>query len=373
MCPAMPLAARPTPRNWAAPCTSTECSMHQLSPYIGKLKSSIAHDLIARYSRPRQLVADPFAGSGTIPLEAALLGRRVFASDISPYAYLLSRAKLSPPHSLDAALRRADQRLALANSLPPPDLRTIPQWVRRFFHPRTLKEVLPFAHLCRQKRDYFLLACLLGILHHQRPGFLSHPSSHLVPYLRTNKFPVSEHPHLYDYRPLAPRLRAKIRRAYSRYQPSGEALPSIIRRSNINSLRFPDALDCLITSPPYMNALDYARDNRLRLWFLAPSTVNTLASHAPQTQTAFENSIRSLATKTQASLRIRGHCILIVGEEVQRNRIQHPAQLTLDIFSERAPELVPIAILSDTIPDVRRSRRHYHSVKREFILVFQRV
>jgi hypothetical protein len=73
--------------------------------------------------------------------------------------------------------------------LPKPDLRQVPGWVRRFYHPATLKEVLNLAAVSRQPGNEFIMACLLGILHHQRPGFLSDPSSHLVPYLRDRKYP----------------------------------------------------------------------------------------------------------------------------------------------------------------------------------------
>ena len=34
----------------------------------------------------------------------------------------------------------------------------------------------------RDEGDYFLSACLMGIFHHVRPGFLSCPASYLVPY-----------------------------------------------------------------------------------------------------------------------------------------------------------------------------------------------
>lgn len=161
------------PRLWKASCAHTECSLHQLSPYIGKIKSSIAGELVERFSTRGQLVIDPFAGAGTIPLEAALRGRRVFGADISPYARILSRAKLCPPPSLKIALEQADTVLALAKNLPTPDLRTVPVWVRNFFHPDTLREALQFACVCRAPGREFLMACFLGVLHHQRPGFLS--------------------------------------------------------------------------------------------------------------------------------------------------------------------------------------------------------
>src|ERR1051325_7991733 len=91
------------PRLWKESCAHTECTLHQLSPYIGKIKSSIAGELVERFSRPGDLVVDPFAGAGTIPFEAVTRDRRVLAADISPYARILSKAKLSPPPSLDAA------------------------------------------------------------------------------------------------------------------------------------------------------------------------------------------------------------------------------------------------------------------------------
>jgi hypothetical protein len=69
------------PKRWKKSCANTECSLHQLSPYIGKLKSSIARELVERYSEPGDLVVDPFAGAGTIPFEALMRGRRTFASD----------------------------------------------------------------------------------------------------------------------------------------------------------------------------------------------------------------------------------------------------------------------------------------------------
>ena len=62
------------PQRWKSSCANQECSLHQLSPYIGKIKSSIAADLIADFTHAGDQVVDPFAGAGTIPLEAAMAG-----------------------------------------------------------------------------------------------------------------------------------------------------------------------------------------------------------------------------------------------------------------------------------------------------------
>lgn len=145
------------PTAWGQPATATECALHQLAPYIGKLKSTIARDLVCFYSDPGDLVIDPFSGSGTVPLEALLLGRRVFAADISSYAATLTRAKLCAPHSENVALDEAEDVLVRAAKSPVPDLRSVPAWVRAYFHPKTLKETLAFARLCRDEGRHFLV------------------------------------------------------------------------------------------------------------------------------------------------------------------------------------------------------------------------
>src|ERR1041384_6572270 len=90
--------------SWQGAATATEITLHQLSPYIGKIKSSIAASLISQFTRKGQLVFDPFAGSGTVPLEAWIAGRRPVANDLNPYAALLTQAKLFPYKSLENAL-----------------------------------------------------------------------------------------------------------------------------------------------------------------------------------------------------------------------------------------------------------------------------
>lgn len=360
----------PAPFKWKAPCTSTECTYHQISPYIGKLKSRIASDLIEKYTKPGDLIIDPFSGSGTIPLEAAISGREAFCSDVSIYAKILTVAKTSPPSSLEEALSLARKTLLEAKKLPPPDLRSIPSWVRAFFHPETLRESLNFATVCGKPGREFLMGCFLGILHHQRPGFLSFPSSHLVPYLRSKNFPKEQHPSLYEYRALEPRLLAKIQRVFKR--PLKIMSHTTVRLGNIEHVTFPDAFDAIITSPPYMNALDYGRDNRLRLWFISPHIPSSFDTKFTKHRKSYEAAIKKLALQAEAGLKKRGHCILIVGQAIKRNSEAHPAQTAADILKEYAPSLKLITEITDTIPDIRRARRSYRGVKKEQILIFRK-
>lgn len=357
---------------WSKPCTHSECTLHQISPYIGKLKSSIAVSLVEAYSKADDLVVDPFAGSGTIALEAARRRRRVFASDISPYARVLSKAKLCPPSSLEEALLRAEYILGKAKRQEGTQLRQVPSWVRKFFHPKTLREAIAFARICRESGDEFLLACLLGILHHERPGFLSYPSSHLVPYLRLRKYPRRKFPDLYRYRPLRPRIIAKVKRVYRRFSNPGVAPQIDFRQSSIENVALPRAFDCLVTSPPYMNALDYGRDNRLRLWFIDPGQTLAIESSLAQRRQEFVNAMCCLARKAEQGLRKRGFCVIIVGESFKRSFHAHPSKVVLDIMSQYARSLRLKTEIHDDIPDVRRTRRECKGVKTEVFLVFQK-
>ena len=361
---------RAAPPAWNRPATAVECALHQLAPYIGRLKSTIARDLVQAYSKRGDLILDPYCGSGTIPLEALLLDRRVFASDINPYAATLTMAKILPPPSVETALAHADALLIRAAQENVPDLRSIPQWVRMYFHPRTLKELIALARICTRERQYFVLACLLGILHHQRPGFLSYPSSHLVPYLRDRKFPRSEFPDLYDYRPVRPRLLSKIQRALRRGIPIGTDARFV--RKSVERLRPTFEFDAMITSPPYMNALDYVRDNRLRLWLLGENRTSQRDENAQRSRSTFLHQMKVIAKVNDRNLIRGGHCVLIVGESVTRSTQMHPAQAVLEIFEEFAPTLSVEDVIVDKIPDVRRARRNCHGVKREKIIVFKK-
>jgi hypothetical protein len=253
------------------------------------------------------------------------------------------------------------------------DLRTVDPWVRSFFHPKTLKEVLAAFEFCRNRRDYFLAACLCGILHHQRPGFLSYPASHMVPYLRTTLFPRDKFPHLYEYRSLAERLRNKIIRAYRRTNCSFEWTArdyEVTQRSACN-LSFPDnSTDLILTSPPYYDALDYARDNRLRLWFLQQRDWRELKRRLTTSNSSYEYQMQQCLKEIYRILKPNKVCLLVVGE-VQRNGKTRDTGAVLGRLAHDITSggFVLDCVVEDHIPDVRRSRRGTRTTRLEKILV----
>jgi hypothetical protein len=121
-----------------------------------------------------------------------------------------------------------------------------------------------------------------------------------------------------------------------------------------------------------MNALDYGRDNRLRLWFIDPSWAEPVDNGVTQRRKAFMEAITDLAVRVEAGLQRGGHCVFVVGEEFQRSFDAHPSQVVFTILKGKAPSLHLRHVIADDIPDVRRTRRECRGVKTEHFLVFER-
>jgi adenine-specific DNA methylase len=357
---------------WTCSVLGSEAGLHQLSPYIGKLKSSIAASLIENFSSPGDLVFEPFAGSGCVALEALRLGRSIIACDISTYAEVLTRAKICAPTNFDRVILRASQYVELAKKKAKKNDYKVhaPAWVRNFFHRRTLAEVHALAEALRAKREWFLLACLVGILHHQRPGFLSFPSSHLVPYLRSRKFPREKFPSMYEYRDVGPRLLAKIHRAFKRLPLLDTSLHKSFIKTDIRHLKADFKADVVITSPPYMNALDYGRDNRLRLWFLGSDQVQSIDEKNTTSKEDFFELMVACAKLFKRCIKSNGRVVLVVGE-VRKRRTSIATNRILKNAFEGTGHWKLTEQLVDLVPDIRRSRRDCKGTKREWIMVFE--
>ena len=132
---------------WTSESTvANDCSLHQIAPYIGRMKTSMARSLIESRTKQGDLIVDPFCGCGVVALEGTVAQRRIIAGDWNPYAVLLTRAKLFSPASLRAEERRLRATWKLSRDrIPDQDLRTVRLWIRRFFHPETLRSVREFS------------------------------------------------------------------------------------------------------------------------------------------------------------------------------------------------------------------------------------
>lgn len=244
--------------------------LHSLCSYQGKLKPSMAHWLVRSFTDPDDLVIDPLAGVGTIPFEAAMLGRRSVGNDLSPFAATVTHAKLKPP-TLEQALAAVDYLASAmkAVTLTDEDAEAagfgLNATVRDYYHPDTLGEVL------RARRVYldnglttpgasFIWASLLHVLHGNRPYALSRTSHPITPFSPKGEF---------EYRGVIDRTTARVRRALATPLPSdfvaGTGVQGDFRQlsSGVDSSELADAI---ITSPPFLG-MRFDRPNWLRLWF----------------------------------------------------------------------------------------------------------
>ncbi|MCX2896392.1 hypothetical protein [Pseudomonas mandelii] len=122
-----------------------ERATHYLHSYPAKLLPHIAHFFLAasNVSKKDDIVLDPFGGTGTVVLEAALAGHTAVYSDSNPLARLISSVKTKSLNSetLMLAYDRVMARFKLSRSKTAPDVVNIDHW----FEPRTIRD------LCRLK------------------------------------------------------------------------------------------------------------------------------------------------------------------------------------------------------------------------------
>lgn len=329
--------------------------------------------MVEQFSHPGDVVYDPFCGAGTIPFEAWAAGRQVIANDLNPYASLLTRAKLFPPVDqialFDQLEKFGDQVLERASSCHIDDA---PDWVKVFFHPQTFIEIQAWVALLRENESWFLLSCLMGILHHQRPGFLSYPSSHTVPYLRLNKFPQNEFPDLYQYRNVKERLRKKVIRALKRQPLLDPTLYRTCFEQDASLLVPPRTVDAIITSPPYMRQLEYGRDNRLRLWFLGVPDHKELDSKISPREFNFLRIIRDCLFQWDQVLREGGKCVLFLGDNYSWKFKQSLPDVINHLLSSEMGNYRLLFRHESLIPTSRRVRRNYSGNKSETVLAFEK-
>lgn len=301
--PALPLAPE-----WKAQQRLWGHSFHPMCSYLASFPAALAHAFIARYSRPGDVVLDPFSGRGTTPLQACAEGRVGIGNDLNPFAHLLTAAKVDPAVRSEAATRLATLRLAwagagegwlalatrvaadpgasgalvpIAGSAAGPDggSERVPAEVALAFHPRTLAQLLFVRSLLRldDRTDRFLAAAISGILHGKSASYLSE--------LMPNTFSMAPR-YVRDFaartafrspeRDVFDGLAAKLDRLFRQLPPPtrGLALLGDARdvagraRTALREAGRPDRVRLVVTSPPYLRVVKYGYYNWLRTWFL---------------------------------------------------------------------------------------------------------
>ncbi len=213
----------------------------------------------------------------------------------------------------------------------------------------------------------------MGILHHQRPGFLSYPASHGAPYLRSKKYPIELYPDMYKYKNVYEKLNSKVKRSYKNVPILNYALPRRMFNKDTTTIRFKknEHFPTIITSPPYMKSLTYARDNRLRLWFLGEEDWTTLDKRiSPEKSTFIE--LMQTCFKKWAKLQEAGDkCVIVIGDIsiTHNNKKVSLSEVLIDISKKY---YTCIETFRDPIPEGRKVVKGNARIKQEIIVVFER-
>ena len=263
------------PQRWGHP-------WHPMCSYLGTFPAALARALVCMLSDPGDVVLDPFSGRGTTLLECRQTGRIPLASDLNPIAVALTRAKNTSVVRDEVLARvqelesRYDPRLYESEALVEDDN------ILLIYHPRTLAQLMYLRRkLLPSPRevDAFLTGVVLGIMHGKEnqdggssyasismPNTYSMPPHYVRRFVQTNQLQRVGR-NVFDL------LRKKIDRLFS----EGTAFESVgvVARADAKRLTSVEAfapyrgnVRLVLGSPPYLDVVNYARQNWIRSWFL---------------------------------------------------------------------------------------------------------
>lgn len=248
-------------------------SLHEVS-YRACFKSQLPAFFIERLTRPGDRVYDPFMGRGTTLLEAYLRGRGVAGNDANPLSRALIAPRLDPP-----SLAEVEARLA---EVPLPRVleETEGHELLVFFAPETLSELFGWRRYFQERRERGLfdrvdgwiqmVAC--GRLTGHSKGFFSVYTlpPNQATYVEAQRKINEKRGQTPEYRDTRALILRKSRQLLRDPLPQREGIadPLLVCSSADDTPAIPDAsVQLVVTSPPFLDVVDYIGDNWMRNWF----------------------------------------------------------------------------------------------------------
>ncbi len=316
-------------------------NFHSISSYVGRIKPSFAHWLIKSVSNKGDLIYDPFCGIGTVTLEASIMGRKSIGNDLNPYAYSITKSKLDN-RGLQNELDYLDG-IDLKKSSNT-NLDVVESWVKEYYHPDTLKEILYLVKKFKKDNRDFLLGCLLGISHGHRPQHLSIRTGYIIPYIPKPKPEVI-------YKNSIEKMIQKVNRMYKN-QPFFDFIPEVFNEdSRDTSFIKSKSIDVIISSPPYYDTLDYVSSNKLRLYLYGVNDENQsqLKSSLIQDRKNYLDEMYKIGVELHRVLKDEGIIVFVLGDVHYGKRTVNTALDISNLYSEHKL-FNTIDIIDDKIP-----------------------
>ncbi len=289
-------------------------ALHEVS-YRACFKPQLPAFFIERLTVPGDLVHDPFMGRGTTPLQAVLMNRRASGADINPLSAMLARPRAAAP-PLAAIEQRLSEAPWQSGEIENEDLLV-------FYHPDTLREICALRSWLRQRADAgvfdavddWIRMVAINRLSGHSPGFLSVYS--LPP---NQAVSIDAQRKINAKRGQTPPRRStaaiilKKSKSLLRHGPAPQAQTMFLTRPATNTPEIGAAtVDLIVTSPPFLDVVDYAGDNWLRGWFAELETDNVpIAIHRKESD--WVSFVREVFHELARIVRPGGHVAFEVGE-----------------------------------------------------------
>jgi hypothetical protein len=250
-------------------------SIHEIS-YRACFKPQLPRFFIDLLTRKGDIVYDPFSGRGTTIIEAGLSGRNVIANDANPLSRIMTEPRFFPP-DIDAVGKRLS---AISRDS---DGATID--LSMFYHPDTEKEIVALRnYILKRKEDcrddmvdrWIAMVATNRLTGHSK-GFFSVytlPPNQAVSQQSQQKInrkrqqtPEYRDTHkiiLDKTKSLLRTLSDAERKNLNRAGKKARLLTGDARKTS----DIPDnSVQLTVTSPPFLDVVQYREDNWLRCWF----------------------------------------------------------------------------------------------------------
>lgn len=297
-------------------------NLHEVS-YRACFKPQLPRFFIERLTQPGERVYDPFMGRGTTLIEASLLGREPLGCDVNPLSVALTRPRLCPPAAAEVSARIAQIDFSKAK-----------EWredLLVFYHPDTLREIIALKEylLDRKERnlmdsvDHWIAMVALNRLTGHSAGFFSvytmppNQAVSIKSQIRINSRRNQTPPRrvvpaiiLKKSRQLMGDLEHETRATLSR--ASRNAI--LMTQSCATTPEIPSgSVNLVVTSPPFLDVVDYAGDNWLRCWFLGIDLTGVELT-VPKKLDVWREAMTAVFKELARVLHPRGHIAFEVGE-----------------------------------------------------------
>lgn len=289
--------------------------LHEVS-YRACFKPQLPAFFIDRLTKPGDVVYDPFMGRGTTPIEAALRHRVPYGNDTNPLSRAFTEPRINPPSWAQISDRLREIAWKDFNVVENDELLV-------FYHPETLAQIEGLRSWLVKRQDDGLLdqtdrwvrMVAINRLTGHSSGFFSVytlPPNQAVSVDRQRKI-NEKREQIPPFRDVPAIIAKKSKSLLSQGSTHAEESLFLIGQSHETPQISDGSVSLTITSPPFLDIVNYEADNWLRCWFLGvdPKSVKISKHHSADDWQAFiAATLKELARITRPG----GHIAFEVGE-----------------------------------------------------------